>query len=265
MAEFRKLETQRGGAAWYLILENEHDVLMYMDIDSTLMVDEIVNVASQKREFKTVGHANSTVGVIAHSLIDLYEASSKSAPDFLSDITQKKGIAMLNIIRKGCTVSINHNRGYNDFEGFDAIHNFKVLATLPAQSPFAFPKDDSIDVPLVDHLILENAPRDNREIIQRFKLESQKHACITSLKEQSSEFVMIAIEYASDIYFSTQAIDAQQVDKMMTLFESLILRKTIHIVITTHDAKRIKKHPQFFKVAAQHIVHFYKPTIHRLV
>lgn len=255
MATFKKYRTKKDQIHWYLILETEEDVCDYMEVDSELLIGEIRNISEQEYKYST--HADSTVGIIASSLLSVLKVGNKSTRDFLGDITYKKMLNMLEIIGEGEKIIINERRGYCDFNKFNEIWELEELDSLPANKPFAFPIDDSINPPLVNHLVLENAPKVHPDdVIDIFNLVSN-YRCITSLKEQSKDYIRESVEYATDIYFITDMVDKNQIDIMIYLFDSLLTRKNIHIKTTKKGEERLKNYNKFLKLSVQHNIKFY--------
>lgn len=258
MARFEKVQSKTGGIFWYLLLESAEDVLSYMNVDSSLMIQESLSVVSQKSRKGVIIHAHSVIGNIAHSIVDLAEVSAKPLTTLLSEVATKKLTGMLRIIESGDFVCVNSNRGYCDWNSMCKLYEFKRLTVLSASKPFSFPINDSTKPLKVKHLVLENegpARLDFR--FAQFDLqEIDSVGIITSLKEHDPTYILEAVQNADHIYFETQALDAVQNAQMANLFSRVSSKKRIYIRSSWSGMQTIQALKDFDKLSQQHIIKF---------
>ncbi len=252
--KFRKIEVNnvpKSGTvqSWYLIIDNQTDLITYLKIDTEFLWRSIESMMRDDSDGKgnirldhLSAHREVHISyVIKNKLLSSEQSSEVTPVDVITSITTNKLENLLKILSSGDSIQIGMSGGYSNLSSFDEIWKPTILEKIE-KDDCVFPIDKS---PIIANvLIIENGSSIGKDVYNFAdklcdKAKKEIPKTIKELKMKDSKWIASSIASSNKIVLKTNLVDNYQLDEFMKLFSVLPSKE---IYIKTYNVEKLKEH-----------------------
>ena len=194
----------------YILLENESDVLSYMEEQEELTQQDLISFikSNGKTEDKISDMAEDCNSSIFKTAANLSKINGKNPIYLLASQYSNKMLAMLRLLEVSDGILINSVGGYRDYQ--------KDIHTIVSEKPLLNKKDEYITINQnTQYINLENDPFLEKHTISTLSEKDENFSYICNLRSFSIEELTTIFTYfinagGHTVYVYTTASDIQQ-------------------------------------------------------